>query len=182
VDARGASRQDRAMSKPPAFSMQTPPTEDRPRLVCEDCGFIAYVNPKVVVGSIATYEDKFLMCRRAIYPRRGFWTLPAGYLEEGETVEAGAMREALEEACARIEIDGVFAIYSLAHLSQVQLMFRARLLSPEVAAGAESLEVALFTWDEIPWDELAFPSVGWALRHYRQWQDGASLPFSNPPA
>ena len=168
------------MSKAPTFSMQTPASEDRPRLVCDECGFIAYVNPKVVVGSIVTHEDKFLICRRAIEPRRGFWTLPAGYLEQGETVEQGAMREAREEACAEIAIDGVFAIYSLAHLSQVQVMFRARLLDPNVAPGPESLEVRLATWDELPWNDLAFPSVRWALRHYRAWQDGASLPFSNP--
>jgi ADP-ribose pyrophosphatase YjhB (NUDIX family) len=168
------------MANKQTFSLQIPADEDRERLVCDACGYIAYVNPKIVVGSIVTYEDKFLICRRAIEPRRGFWTLPAGYLEEGESVEAGAMREAREEACAEIEIDGLLAYYSVTHLSQVQLMFRARLLSPDVAAGPESLEVALVPWEDIPWAELAFPSVRWALEHYRAWREGVPAPFSNP--
>jgi ADP-ribose pyrophosphatase YjhB (NUDIX family) len=168
------------MTNAQVFSIQTPVGEDRPRLVCDSCGYIAYVNPKVVVGSIVTYQDKFLICRRAIEPRRGFWTLPAGYLEEGETVEAGAVREAKEEACADIAIDGLFAVYSMPHLSQVQLMFRAQLISPDIAAGPESLEVKLVTWDDIPWAELAFPSVKWALEHYKAWTQGAAAPFSNP--
>jgi ADP-ribose pyrophosphatase YjhB (NUDIX family) len=164
------------------FSIRTPEGEDRPRQVCDTCGFIAYVNPKVVVGSIVTHKDRFLICRRAIEPRKGYWTLPAGYLEEGETVEAGAMREAREEACAEIAIEGLFAVYSITHLSQVQLMFRARLASETIAPGPESLEVKLVSWDDIPWAELAFPSVRWALDHYRQWREGAPGPFSNPGA
>ena len=168
------------MASKQTFSMQTPHGEDRERLVCDSCGFIAYVNPKIVVGSVVTHEDKFLLCRRAIEPRRGFWTLPAGYLEEGEAVEEGARREAREEACAEIAIEGLLAYYSVNHLSQVQLMFRARLLSPDVTPGPESLEVALVPWEDIPWAELAFPSVRWALDHYRAWSEGAAAPFSNP--
>jgi ADP-ribose pyrophosphatase YjhB (NUDIX family) len=170
------------MTNTQSFSNRQPEGEDRDRLVCDTCGFIAYVNPKIVVGSIVTYQDKFLMCRRAITPRKGFWTLPAGYLEEGEAVEAGAIREAQEEACADIEIEGLFAVYSMPHLSQVQLMFRARLKSPDIAPGPESLEVKFVTWDEIPWNELAFPSVKWALDHFRAMQNGAAAPFSNPAA
>ncbi len=92
------------------------------------------------------------------------------------------MREAREEACAEIEIAGLLAYYSVPHLSQVQLMFRAALKSPDVSPGPESLEVALVPWEDIPWAELAFPSVGWALNHYRAWRDGAQGPFTNPPA
>ena len=163
-----------------AFSKKIPEGEDRHRLVCDTCGYIAYVNPKIVVGSIVTSGDKFLICRRAIEPRKGFWTLPAGYLEEHETVEAGAAREAREEACAEIAIDGLLAVYSITHLSQVQLMFRAQLVGDSIAAGPESLEVKLVAWDDIPWAELAFPSVKWALEHFRQWQAGAAAPFSKP--
>lgn len=159
-----------------------PDGDDRERLVCVDCGFIAYENPKVVVGSVATWGARILMCRRAINPRRGFWTLPAGYMELGETATQGAVREALEEAQARIEIDQLLAVYSIPRIGQVQLMYRARLVSPEIAAGIESLEVALFDWEEIPWDDIAFPSVGWALRHYAETREDQSfVPRSNPP-
>lgn len=149
--------------------------------MCSSCGFINYVNPKIVVGSVVTFEDRILMCRRAIAPRVGFWTLPAGFMEEGETAEEGAAREAMEEACATIEIDGLLAAYSVPRISQVQLMFHARLVDPVIAPGPESTEVMLVTWDEIPWAELAFPSVKWALDHFAAWRAGASLPFTNPP-
>jgi len=168
------------MTNKQSFSKQIPEGEDRERSVCDTCGYIAYVNPKIVVGSVVTYEDKFLICRRAIEPRRGYWTLPAGYLEENESVEAGAVREAHEEACADIEIEGLLAYYSVTHLSQVQMMFRARLKSPDVAAGPESLEVKLVPWEDIPWAELAFPSVRWALEQYRDWKAGKVGVFSNP--
>ena len=151
----------------PDFVRRIPEGDNRERLICADCGHIAYDNPKVVVGSIVVSGDAVLMCRRAIEPRRGFWTLPAGYLELHESTPAGAIREAWEEAQAKITIDGLLAIYDIPRISQVQIMYRARLLSPEFAAGPESLEVNLFAWDEIPWDELAFPSVRWALEHYR---------------
>ncbi|MET0183223.1 MAG: NUDIX hydrolase [Caulobacterales bacterium] len=162
------------------FELQKPDGEDRDRLVCQTCGFIQYVNPKIVVGSVVLYEGRVLMCRRAINPRKGFWTLPAGFMEEGETVEEGAAREALEEACADIKIEGLLAVYSVPHISQVQLMFRARLDRPDFAAGPESLEVRLFAWDDIPWGELAFPSVKWALDHFRAFEAGAQTPFNNP--
>jgi len=121
-----------------------------------------------VVGSVVRWEDRILMCRRAIDPRSGFWTLPAGYLEQRETAMDGAKREAWEEARARIDITGVLAVYTIRRLSQVQVIFRARLKTPEIAAGPESREVALFRWDEIPWNEIAFPSVCWALQHDRE--------------
>lgn len=162
------------------FELAIPDGEDRERRVCQTCGFVDYVNPKVVVGSVVLHQGRVLMCRRAINPRKGFWTLPAGYLEEHERVEAGAAREAMEEACAAIAIEGLLAVYSLPHISQVQLMFRASLPEAAFAPGPESLEVALFAWDDIPWDELAFPSVKWALDHYRAWERGEGVVFNNP--
>ncbi len=122
------------------------------------------------------------MCRRAIEPRHGFWTLPAGFMEEKETSEEGAAREAMEEANAHIRVRDLLAVYNIPRISQVQLMYRAELLSEAVSAGPESLEVALFTWDEIPWDELAFPSVYWALHQFRSVVDEERIvPFGNPP-
>jgi ADP-ribose pyrophosphatase YjhB (NUDIX family) len=144
-----------------------PEGEDRERLTCPDCGYIAYENPKIVAGAVVTVGDGILMCRRAIEPRKGFWTLPAGYLELHETPEEGAAREAWEEARARIRIDALLGVYSVPRISQVQLIYRATLAEPGFSAGPESQEVALFTWDEIPWDEIAFPSVRWALDDYR---------------
>jgi ADP-ribose pyrophosphatase YjhB (NUDIX family) len=133
-------------------------------MICPDCGFIQYDNPKIVVGSVVRAGDRILMCRRAINPRRGFWTLPAGYLELNESPIAGAQREAWEEARARIAIDALLAVYDVPRISQVQLIWRATLVDPAIAAGPESLDVRLFAWDEIPWDEIAFPTVRWALR------------------
>lgn len=171
------------MSIPPAaerFVRRIPEGDDRERLTCTDCGFVAYENPKVVVGSVVTTPEGILLCRRAIEPRRGFWTIPAGYLEMGETVEEGAMREAWEEARARIALDGVLAVYSIARIGQVQVLFRARMAEPGFEPGPESLEVASVPWDRIPWDELAFPSVHWALKAWRGAPDPAPA-FLNPP-
>jgi ADP-ribose pyrophosphatase YjhB (NUDIX family) len=123
-----------------------------------------------------------LLCRRAIEPRKGFWTLPAGYLEEQETPEDGARREAREEALCDIVLGGLLAIYSIPRLSQVQLMYRAHLDVEQFGAGEESLEVKLFAWDDIPWTEIAFPSVHWALHHWRESKDlQAFAPYTNPP-
>ena len=126
--------------------------------ICPACGTVHYQNPKIVVGSVCTLGDRLLLCRRAIEPRRGFWTIPAGYLELGESAEAGAMREAWEEARARIELEGLLAVYSVERIGQVQLLYRARLLQADVAAGPESLEVRLVGWDEIPWDDSGVPN------------------------
>ena len=124
---------------------------------------------------------KILMCKRAIEPRKGFWTLPAGYMELGESAEDSALREAWEEARARLELDRLLAVYSVPRISQVQLMFRARLVSPDIAAGPESEAVALYAWEDLPWADIAFPTVGWALRHYRETMDRDDFaPFSNP--
>lgn len=151
--------------------------DDRERLVCLDCNFVVYENPKVVVGSIVAEGDRVLLCRRAIEPRSGFWTIPAGYMEMGETTAEGAQREAWEEARARIAIDGVLAVYSIAHLGQVQVIFRARWAKPGYEAGPESLEVRQFAWNDIPWEDIAFPSVRWALH---AWYE--SREHSLPPA
>jgi ADP-ribose pyrophosphatase YjhB (NUDIX family) len=168
--------------KEPSFEHRVPDGDNRLRQVCTDCGFIAYENPKVVVGAVVTWAEKILLCRRAINPRQGFWTLPAGFMELHESAETGAAREAMEEANARIEIDALLAAYTIPRLSQVQLIYRARLIDPNISAGIESLEVGLFDYADIPWADLAFPSVRWALTHYAEIKDRTSFPaFSNPP-
>jgi ADP-ribose pyrophosphatase YjhB (NUDIX family) len=159
-----------------------PDGDNRERLVCPDCGFINYENPKIVVGSVVRIGDRILLCRRAIEPRYGFWTLPAGYLELNESTAEGAMREAWEEAQARIAIDGLLAIYDIPRISQVQLIYRATLVDSAIGAGPESLEVRLFRWEEIPWHDLAFPSVKWALDHFREVGDAAVVVTRGNPA
>lgn len=129
------------------------------RAVCPACGHIQYENPKIVVGCIPVYGDRIVMCKRAIEPRYGLWTLPAGFMEMHETAAEGAAREALEEANAKVEIEDLYTVFSLPHISQVYMMFRARLVDPNISPGVESLEVALVTEDEIPWDSLAFAMV-----------------------
>ena len=164
-----------------AFEMEIPVGDDKGRRVCQTCDFIDYQNPKIVAGAVVTQNGKVLLCKRAIEPRQGFWTLPAGFMEEGESVEEGARREALEEACAEIEIDGILGIYSVPRISQVQIMFRARLLS-DIAPGPESEEVKLVRWQDIPWSQMAFPTAVWALTHYAQTRHlKAFPPFANPP-
>lgn len=164
-----------------AFSSRVPHGDSLPRDICDRCGFIDYVNPKVVVGSVVMHDGRIMLCRRAIEPRMGYWTLPAGFLELGESVEDGARREAREEANADIELTDLLAVYSIPRIAQVQIMYRARLARAEFSAGEESLEVGLFEWDDIPWDELAFPSVHWALNQYRRVMDQTVFaPFSNP--
>ena len=127
-----------------AFVKRIPEGDTRSRLVCDTCGFVRYENPKIVVGSVVAHEGRILLCRRAIDPRSGFWTLPAGYLELNETAAEGAAREAYEEAMARIEIDRLLAVYSIPRISQVQLINRARLLDADIKPGPESAEVGLF--------------------------------------
>ena len=170
----------------PKFERRVPVGDTIERLVCATCGHIDYQNPRIVVGAVVGHDGRVLLCRRAIEPRRGFWTLPAGFLELGETVEEGARREAREEACADIAIGGVLAIYNIPRIGQVQIIFRAGFADPadpRIAAGPESAEVALFGWESIPWDDIAFPSVHWALADWRR-SAGEKLgaPFGNPPA
>lgn len=144
-----------------------PEGDDRQRLVCPECEFICYENPKIVVGAVCSWEDKILLCKRAIEPRMGYWTLPAGYMELNETPDQGAAREAWEEARAKIEIDCLLGVFNVPQISQVQLIYRATLITPDVAAGPESQDVGLYKWDDIPWDDIAFPTVNWALEEYR---------------
>jgi ADP-ribose pyrophosphatase YjhB (NUDIX family) len=166
---------------PEHFRKKVPDGDSRERLVCDRCEWVHYQNPKIVAGAVIEHDGKLLLARRAIEPRKGCWTLPAGYMELGETVEQAAAREAREEACAEIEVDRLLAMYSIARIGQVQIMYRARLLKPDVAPGEESLEVGFFAWDEIPWEELAFPTVVWALMHWRQSRASADFaPFVNP--
>ena len=147
-------------------SQSIPLGDNRLRFVCTNCDAIHYQNPKMVVGCLPEWEDKVLLCKRAIEPQYGKWTLPAGFMENGETTLQGALRETWEEAGARVEISHLFTLYNLPHISQVYLMFRARLLDLDFAAGEESLEVALFTEAEIPWDEIAFLTIEKTLRQY----------------
>lgn len=161
---------------------RVPELDDRERHVCTACATVHYMNPKVVVGCVCTLGDRLLLCRRAIAPGLGLWTIPAGYLENGETVEEGTRREAWEEARAEIAIEGLIAVYSIKRIDQVQLLYKARLTRPEIAAGPESLEVMLTTWADIPWDELAFPTVRWVLRRALDLRgvEGPFVPVGNP--
>jgi ADP-ribose pyrophosphatase YjhB (NUDIX family) len=157
----------------PDFVKQIPEGDTHERDVCVHCGYIAYDNPKIVAGSVVAHAGKVLLCRRAIEPRAGFWTLPAGFLEAHEQPEDGARREALEEAMARITLEGLIGIYTVRHISQVQMFFRARFEgTPDFRAGHETLEARLFAWEEIPWSEIAFPSVIWTLQTWHAGEDG----------
>lgn len=147
---------------------EVPDGDDRPRHVCAACGSIHYQNPKVIAGCLPIYQDQILLCRRAISPRRGFWTLPAGFMELGETLAEAAIREAWEEACVTVELDSAYTLMSLPALSQVHLFYRARMPRPEFRAGPESLEVALFHASEIPWDDLAFETVRRTIDYFLQ--------------
>jgi len=168
--------------KPIGPSIRAVPAGDnRERLICADCGFVQYDNPKIVAGALVLSGAQVLLCKRAIEPRIGFWTLPAGYLELGETPAEGAAREALEEAGAEIAIDALLGVYSVPRISQVQLIYRATLRKPEFAPGIESLDVRLFDWPQIPWNELAFESVRWALLAWRRIGDAKNFaPDTNP--
>jgi ADP-ribose pyrophosphatase YjhB (NUDIX family) len=145
---------------------RVPPGDSFPRHLCDQCGTIHYRNPLLVLGAIPEHEDKILLCRRAIEPRLGLWTLPAGFMELGETTAQGAIRETLEEANARIELGELFTMLSVPHVNQVHLFYRARLLDLDFSPGAESLEVEIFRERDIPWDELAFRTVITTLRYF----------------
>ncbi|MGA8147522.1 MAG: NUDIX hydrolase [Gallionellaceae bacterium] len=144
-----------------------PADDTRPRYVCTICTTIHYQNPKLVIGAIPEWEDgRILLCRRAIEPRLGFWTLPAGFMENGETTAEAAARETLEEANARIMVGELYSMYNLPYINQVHLLFRATLLDLDFFPGQESLAVELVEERDIPWDELAFRPVSFTLRHY----------------
>ncbi len=143
-----------------------PDGDSLPRHVCAQCGTIHYQNPKVVVGCLPEWEDKVLLCKRAIEPRRGLWTLPAGFLENGETLAAGAARETLEEASARVDVGDLYTVISLPQINQLYMMFRARLAEPAFGPGPESLEVCLYDEADIPWETLAFRTITRTLRNF----------------
>jgi len=142
-----------------------PDGDNRPRYICISCELIHYQNPNIVAGSIPVWEDgRILLCRRAIEPRYGLWTLPAGFMENSETAADAAIRETEEEAQANIQIDDLCTVFSLPHVSQVYMIFRARLLDLNFAPGSESLETELFAEEDIPWGEIAFNAVNESLK------------------
>lgn len=149
-----------------SVELRLPPDDNRTRHVCTACGEIHYQNPKLIVGAIPEWQGKILLCLRAIEPRYGLWTLPAGFMENGETTIDAAVRETLEEANAQVEIGELYSMYNLPYIDQVHLLFRARLLSLDFSPGIGSLEVRLFSEQEIPWDTLAFRPVHFTLQHY----------------
>lgn len=147
-------------------SKQIPPGDDRERFVCSACDTIHYQNPKIVTCCVPVFEDRVLLCRRAIEPRRGLWTLPGGFLETGETAFDGAARETWEEARARVDEHALYTVFNLPHISQVYMFFRARLIDGRYGVGVETLEARLFREPDIPWDQLAFPVISRTLTHY----------------
>jgi len=153
-----------------AVVQRVPPGDSLPRHVCDACGSIHYVNPKLVLGSIPVWEEsgkaRLLLCRRAIEPRYGYWTLPAGFMENGESAGEAAARETMEEAGARIELQDAFSMISVPYVNQVHVFYRARLLDLDFAPGVESLEVALFEESRMPWKDIAFRTVGLTLKHW----------------
>ncbi|OTG89180.1 NUDIX hydrolase [Acinetobacter sp. ANC 3813] len=149
-----------------ATAEKIPLGDHQVRRVCTQCGNIHYVNPKVICGALALWQDKVLLCRRAIEPRYGLWTLPAGYMELFETMEQGAARETREEAEAEVQIQQLYCMYNIPRIGQIYVLFKADLIEGEFGSGEETIESRLFSEDEIPWNDLAFPSVERTLRHY----------------
>ena len=148
------------------LSFIIPADDNRERHVCGDCDTIHYQNPKIVAGCIPSWEDKVLLCKRAIEPRHGYWTLPAGFMELGETTAEAAVRETMEEANANVELQDLYVLMNLPHVSQVYMMFRSQLVDLDFYPGSESLEVKLFEEKDIPWDELAFTTIRETLRFF----------------
>ncbi|MBI1943791.1 MAG: NUDIX hydrolase [Betaproteobacteria bacterium] len=148
------------------LARRVPPGDSLPRWLCDACGSIHYENPRLVVGTVPEWEGRLLLCRRAIEPRYGYWTLPAGFMENDETAGDAALRETVEEAGAHIELAPPFSLISVPRVNQVHLFYRARLIDLEFKPGAETLEVALFEEAQLPWKEIAFRTVGQTLRHW----------------
>jgi len=146
--------------------LAVPEGDNRPRHICDNCNTIHYLNPKIVAGCLPVYGDKVLLCRRAIEPRKGLWTLPAGFMENGESTEQAALRETREEALAEVELISLYTVTAILHVNQVQMLYLARMPQAEFGAGEETLDARLFDESEIPWDELAFETISNALRFY----------------
>lgn len=166
------------------FVVRTPHDDNRERLICSDCGWIHYENPRVIVAAVVRHESQLLLCRRAIRPRYGFWTLPGGFMEVGETPEEGAQREVREEAGAEVSIRHLLGIYSIPRIGQVHLVYLADLIRPEFHPGQESLDVQLFdpVAARLPMDDLAFPVNQWVLRDYLSLHGALnSMPFTTRP-
>ncbi|PLW82593.1 NUDIX hydrolase [Kineobactrum sediminis] len=155
--------------------LQVPEGDDRQRFVCTVCAEIHYINPRVIVGCLPVHEGRILLCKRAIEPRRGYWTLPAGFMENGETTLQGAARETWEEARARATDMELYRVFDVPHISQVYMFYRCGLAEGAYGVGPESTETELYREDEIPWDEIAFPVVRETLREY--FADAASGHF-----
>ena len=147
-------------------TLRIPPGDSLPRHICGRCNTIHYSNPKLVVGALPEWENRVLLCRRAIEPCLGKWTLPAGFMENNESVAAAALRETIEESGAHIELGQIYTLMSVPHISQVHVIYRAQLLDLDFAPGEETLEVALFREEEIPWNEIAFRTIALTLRHF----------------
>lgn len=145
---------------------RVPPGDSLPRWLCDRCGVIHYENPRLVIGTVPEWDGRLLLCRRAIEPRYGYWTLPAGFMENDETAAGAALRETLEESGARVELVAPFSMISVPHANQVHVFYRARLLELEFRPGEETMDVALFDEAQLPWKEIAFRSVGLTLRHW----------------
>lgn len=145
-------------------TLEIPTGDNRPRYICSQCETIHYSNPKIVAGCIPVWQDKILLCKRAIEPQHGLWTLPAGFMENDESTVEAAMRETMEEAGANVEVRDLYTMISLVHINQVYMMFLADMTNTEFAAGEESLEVDLFDESEIPWDQIAFPVIEETMR------------------
>jgi ADP-ribose pyrophosphatase YjhB (NUDIX family) len=143
-----------------------PEGDNRERFVCTDCATIHYQNPRIVTGCLPVWDNRVLLCRRAINPRKGYWTLPAGFLENGETISAGAARETAEEANARVTDLQLYTVFSLPHISQAYMFYRAQLADLAFSAGAETLAVDLFDESSVPWNDLAFPVITQSLKYY----------------
>jgi len=159
------------------LARRTPPGDSLPRWLCDQCGMIHYQNPLMVVGTVPEHEGRILLCRRAIEPRYGYWTLPAGFMENDETLAQAALRETLEEAGARVELQAPFSMLSVPHVNQVHVFYRARLLDLDFRAGEESLEVALYEEAAIPWQDIAFRTVGTTLKLWLADRAGGAFGF-----
>lgn len=148
------------------LDFRLPPGDHLPRFVCDNCGTIHYQNPRVIVGCLCTWEDKVLLCRRTIEPRSGFWNIPAGFMENGETLEAGALREAYEEAGIDGRMVGLHSVFTIPIVNQVHIHFLTEMKSPYFHLTPESSEIILFKENEIPWDDIAFASSAFSLHRY----------------